>query len=176
MEPKFKLRVDRVPVFTNLETRLNSCTTKEQAMKEAERLCDGRIPLEDYEWKIEGCAKGGILEFDDDLKKAIVEQIEEDPEESVDWNGMNAAYEMNLFHLQVLTNLEFPIGNQATKEEAIAEVQRLINENRLFESDGWKIEDCDEGGINDLNEDLQSAILEKLKAANLEDCVVASAG
>ena len=63
----FKLKVRNVYVYTNLEVRLKSRTTKEEANKEVERMVETKDIFKEYEWKIEGCEDGGINSFDSRL-------------------------------------------------------------------------------------------------------------
>ena len=50
----YKLKVSRVAVYTNLEVKLKSRTTKEEANKEVERMLDSKNLFENYDWKIDG--------------------------------------------------------------------------------------------------------------------------
>ena len=63
----FKVIVRNVHVYSNLEVRLKSRTTKEEANKEVERMVEKKDLFKDYEWKIEGCEDGGINNFDNKL-------------------------------------------------------------------------------------------------------------
>ncbi len=158
----WKLRVRNIHVFTNLEVRLKSRTTKEEANKEVERMIDTKILFENYDWKIEGCEQGGINTFDNNLADAIIERLEQDEtDENIFWDGFTAHYELNVGHIPVNTNLEVQLKS-STKEEAGAEVEKLCAENNLFAGYDWKIENCDEDGINDLNDTLKIAISEAL--------------
>ena len=146
----FKLIVQNVHVYTNLEVRLKSRTMKEQANKEVERMVDKKDLFTDYEWKIEGCEEGGINNFDSKLADAIVERIEEEEtDENIFWDGLTAHYDLNVAHILVSTNLQ-TILHSSTREEALAEVKTL-RENP-FEGYDWKIENCDEDSINELED------------------------
>ena len=80
----FKLIARNVHVYSNLEVRLKSRTTKEEANKEVERMADKKDLFKDYDWKIEGCEDGGINNFDNKLTEKIVERIEqEETEEAI---------------------------------------------------------------------------------------------
>ena len=75
---KFKLKVRNVRVYTNLEVRLKSRTTKEEANKEVERMVETKDIFNGYEWKIGNCDEDGINELNEDLKNQIVQIIGKD--------------------------------------------------------------------------------------------------
>ena len=167
-----KLKVSRVPVYTNLEVKLKSRTTKEEANKEVERMLDSKNLFDKYEWKIEGCAEGGIHDFSEKLRDDIIERIEqEDNEESIFWDGFKANYELNVAHIPVETDLEVPLKSQ-NLEEAIDEVKNLCAGKKLFEGYEWNISDCSEQGINAFDDQLQEAIIDRIgKQEKIEDCI-----
>jgi hypothetical protein len=166
----FKLKVRNICVHTNLEVRLNSRTTKEEANKEVERMIDKRKLFEGYDWKIEGCEQGGINSFDSKLADDIIERIEqEETDENIFWDGFTAHYDLNVGHIPVNTTLEVQLKSD-TKENATAEAKEIIAEETLFENYDWKIENCDEDGINDLNEILKNEILLAL-GKDLDACI-----
>ena len=72
---KYILKVRNVSVYTNLEVILKSKTINEEACKEVTRMIEDDDLFEGYEWKIEGCADGGINEFSDELKEEIVHRL-----------------------------------------------------------------------------------------------------
>ena len=74
-QSKYILKVRDVLVYTNLEVILKSRTTTEEACKEVTRMIESDDLFEGYEWEIEGCADGGINEFNDELKKEIVNRL-----------------------------------------------------------------------------------------------------
>ncbi len=165
-----KLKIRNIYVYTNLEVRLKSRTTKEEANKEVERMIDKKKLFEGYEWKIEGCEHGGINTFDDKLTDNIIERLEQDEtDENIFWDGFTAHYDLNVGHIPVNTNLEAPLKSD-TKEEAIAEVKKMCTEKDLSEGYEWKIETCDEGGINELGETLKNEIIEVI-GKGLEACI-----
>ncbi|MBC8286583.1 MAG: hypothetical protein H8E42_03820 [Nitrospinae bacterium] len=165
-----KLKVRNIYVHTNLEVQLKSRTTKEEANKEVERMIDKKKLFEDYDWKIEGCEHGGINTFDDKLTGNIIERLEQDEtDENIFWDGFTAHYDLNIGHISVNTNLEAPLKS-ATKEEAIAEVKKICAEKNLFEGYEWRIENCDEDGINELSETLKNEITEII-GKDLEACI-----
>ena len=171
---KFKLKARNVHVHANLEVRLKSRTTKEEANKEVERMVEKRKLFESYEWKVEGCEEGGINSFDEKLASDIIERIEqEETDENIFWDGFTAHYDLNVGHIPVNTNLEVQL-NSATKEEAVIEAKKIVAEKTLFEGYEWKIENCDETGINDLNESLKNEILEII-TKDLDACIEESA-
>ncbi len=164
----FKLKVRNVHVYSNLEVRLKSRTMKEQANKEVERMVDKKDLFTDYEWKIEGCEEGGINSLDAKLTDAIVERIaEEETDENIFWDGLTAHYDLNVAHILVNTNLE-TILKASTREEAITEVKTLCE--NPFEGYEWKIENCDEDSINELNDALKNEIQKVIKK-DIEACI-----
>jgi hypothetical protein len=166
----FKLKIRNIYVYTNLEVRLKSRTTKEEANKEVERMVDKRKLFEGYDWKIEECEEGGINHFDEKLANDIIERIEqEETDENIFWDGFTAHYDLNVGHISVNTNLEAPL-NSNSKEEAVAEVTKICADNNLFEGYEWKIENCDEVGVNDFSETLKNEII-KIIGKNLEACI-----
>ena len=48
---KFKVIVRNVHVYSNLEVRLKSRTTKEEANKEVERMVEKKDLFKEYEWE-----------------------------------------------------------------------------------------------------------------------------
>jgi hypothetical protein len=169
---KYILKVQNVPVYTNLEVILKARTTNEEACKEVTRMVDADDLFEGYDWKIEGCVNGGIREFNDPLRAAILERLEqEEPEDSVFWNGTKIQFELNVAHVPVHTNLEVSLKSES-KEEAVGEVEALCSNGNLFEGYEWKIEGCDDGGINEFNDELKNEIVSRLgQEKKIEDCI-----
>ena len=169
---KYILYVQSVPVYTNLEVILKARTTNEEACKEVTRMVDADDLFEGYDWKIEGCANGGICEFNDPLRAAVLERLEqEEPDDSVFWNGSKIQFELNVAHVPVHTNLEVLLKSES-KEEAVGEVEALCSNGNLFEGYEWKIEGCDDGGINEFNDKLKNEIVSRLGQENkIEDCI-----
>lgn len=166
----FKLVVRNIYVNTNLEVRLKSRTTKEEANKEVERIIDKKGIFGKYDWKIEGCQNGGINNFDDQLEKDIIERLEQDEtDENIFWDGFTAHYDLNVAHIPVNTNLETSLISNS-KEEALAEAKKIVAEKKIFDGYEWKVENCDENGINDLNEVLKNDITAIL-GKDLESCM-----
>jgi hypothetical protein len=163
---KYILKVRNVLVYTNLEVILKSRTTNEEACKEITRMMKSDDLFEGYEWKIEECAEGGIHDFNDQLRTDILERLEqEEPEDSIFWNGSKIQFELNVAHIQVKTNLEVLLKSK-TKEEAVSEIQALCSGGNLFEGYEWKIEGCADGGINELSADLQAEIIKRINQQN----------
>jgi hypothetical protein len=163
---KYILKVRNISVYTNLEVILKSRTTNEEACKEVIRMTEGSDLFEGYDWKIEGCPEGGIHKHDDTLRAAILERLEqEEPEDSVFWNGSKIRFELNVAHIPVDTHLEVPLKSK-TKEEAVREVEVMCNGGNLFEGYDWIIEGCTEGGINDFSADLQAEIIKRIGQEN----------
>ncbi len=171
-DKKYKLIVSNVPVYTNLEVTLKARTTNEEACKEITRMLKSDDLFEGYDWKIEGCSEGGIHDFNDLLRADILERLgQEEPEDSIFWNGLRAKFELNVAHVVVKTNLEVQLKAKS-KEAAIKEVGVMGNGHNLFEGYDWIIEGCTEGGINDLNADLQNEIIERIdQEQNIADCI-----
>ena len=165
-----KLKVNNIYVHTNLEVRLKSRTTKEEANKEVERMIDKKKLFEGYDWKIEGCEHSGINTFDDKLKDNIITRLEQDEtDENIFWDGFTAHYDLNVGHILVNTNLEVLLKSDK-KDEAIAEVKKMCSEKNIFEDYDWNIENCDESGINDFSETLKNEIIANI-GKNLESCI-----
>jgi hypothetical protein len=169
---KYILKVSNVSVYTNLEVILKSRTTNEEACKEVTRMIESDDLFAGYDWKIEGCAGGGINDFNDPLRADIQERLEqEEPEESVFWNGSKIQFELNVAHIPVTTNLEVPLKSKS-KEEAVSEVQAMCNGCDPFEGYEWKIEGCVDGGINEFSDELKKEIVSRLgQEKKLEDCI-----
>ena len=165
-----KLKVSNIYVHTNLEVRLKSRTTKEEANKEVERMIDKKKLFEGYDWKIEGCEHSGINTFDDKLTDEIITRLEQDEtDENIFWDGFTAHYDLNVGHILVNTNLEVLLKSDK-KDEAIAEVKKMCSEKNIFEDYDWNIENCDESGINDFSETLKNEIIANI-GKNLESCI-----
>jgi hypothetical protein len=165
-----KLKVSNIYVHTNLEVRLKSRTTKEEANKEVERMIDKKKLFEGYDWKIEGCEHSGINTFDDKLTDDIITRLEQDEtDENIFWDGFTAHYDLNVGHILVNTNLEVLLKSDK-KDEAIAEVKKMCTEKNIFEDYDWNIENCDESGINDFSETLKIEIIASI-GKNLESCI-----
>ena len=165
-----KLKVNNIYVHTNLEVRLKSRTTKEEANKEVERMIDKKKLFEGYDWKIEGCEHSGINTFDDKLTDDIITRLEQDEtDENIFWDGFTAHYDLNVGHILVNTNLEVLLKSDK-KDEAIAEVKKMCSEKNIFEDYDWNIENCDESGINDFSETLKNEIIANI-GKNLESCI-----
>ena len=166
----FKLLVRNIYVNTNLEVQLKSRTTKEEANKEVERIIDKKKIFEKYDWKIEGCEHGGINSFDNKLEDDIIERLEQDDtDENIFWDGFTAHYDLNVAHIPVSTNLEAQLKS-CSKEDACTEVKKICAEKSLFAGYEWKIENCDEVGINDLSETLKNKIIETIDK-DVEACI-----
>ena len=165
-----KLKVSNIYVYTNLEVRLKSRTTKEEANKEVERMIDKKKLFEGYDWKIEGCEHSGINTFDDKLTDNIITRLEQDEtDENIFWDGFTAHYDLNVGHILVNTNLEAPLKSD-TKENAIIEVKKMCSEKNIFKDYDWKIENCDETGINEFSETLKNEIIASIEK-NLGSCI-----
>ncbi|MCH6579726.1 MAG: hypothetical protein IH802_05125 [Nitrospinae bacterium] len=169
---KYILKVRNVSVYTNLEVILKSKTTNEEACKEVTRMIEDDDLFEGYEWKIEGCADGGINDFNARLQADILERLEqEEPEDHVFWNGSKIQFELNVAHIPVKTNLEVPLKSN-TKEEALKEIDAMCNGGNLFEGYEWKIEGCADGGINEFSDELKEEIVHRLgQEQKIEDCI-----
>ena len=165
---KFKVIVRNVHVYSNLEVRLKSRTTKEEANKEVERMVEKKDLFKEYEWKIEGCEDGGINNFDNNLTEKIVERIDqEETDENIFWDGFTAHYDLNVSHILVNTNLETPLKS-TSREEAITEIKTLCE--NPFDGYDWKIKNCDENSINEFNEALKSEI-QQVISKDIEACI-----
>ena len=120
-DKKCVLIVRNVSVYTNLEVILKSRTTNEEACKEVTRMIDSDDLFAGYKWKIEGCDDGGIHDFNDPLRAAIRERLEqEEPDDSVFWNGSKIQFELNVAHVPVNTNLVVALKSQSKEESRLA--------------------------------------------------------
>jgi hypothetical protein len=151
---------------------LKSRTTNEEACKEVTRMMDRDDLFEGYEWKIEGCADGGINDFNARLQAAILERLkQEEPEDHVFWNGSNIQFELNVAHIPVNTNLEVALKSHS-KEEALKEIDAMCDGGHLFEGYEWNIEGCSENGINEFSDALKEEIVRRLgQEKKIEDCI-----
>ncbi len=162
LESGYKLKVSRVDVYSNLEVKLKSRTTKEEANKEVERMLENKKLFEGYDWKIEGCGEGGIKNFSEKLRDDILERIkQEDAEDIIFWDGFKAGYELNIAHIPVETDLEV-ILNSSSLNEAISEVKTMCAQKHLFEGYEWNISGCSEQGINIFDDQLQEQIINRI--------------
>jgi hypothetical protein len=166
----YKLKVSHVAVYTNLEVKLKSRTTKEEANKEVERMLESKNLFEGYDWKIEGCSEGGINDFNQKLSDDILERIEqEDAEDIIFWDGFKAGYELNIAHIPVDTNVEVILHSTSLKD-AISEVKKMCADKSLFEGYEWKISECSEQGINSFDDQLQEIIINRIsQQGNIEN-------
>jgi hypothetical protein len=168
----YTLKVRNVEVITNLEVKLKSRTTKEEANKEVLRMIDSNNLFESYDWKIEGCEEGGIKNFNDKLRTDIIARIDpDDTEDCIFWDGMKAQFEMNIYHINVTTDLEVQLKSK-TQEDAIAEIEKICAERKLFDGYDWKICGCPEDAINECGEALQDAIIVRIQQEDkVADCL-----
>lgn len=169
---KYILKVSNISVYTNLEVILKSRTTNEEACKEVTRMIESENLFEGYEWKIEGCDEGGINDFNDRLRSDIQERLEqEEPEDSVFWDGSKIQFELSVAHIPVTTNLEVPLKSKS-KEEAVSEVEAMCNGGNPFEGYQWTIKGCVDGGINEFSDELKNEIVSHLgQEKKFEDCI-----
>lgn len=170
LQSGYKLKVSHVTVFTNLEVKLKSRTTKEEANKEVERMLESKKLFEGYDWKIDGCSEGGINNFSEKLRDDILERIEqEDAEDIIFWDGFKAGYELNIAHIPVETDLEVKL-NSSSLNEAINEVKKMCADKHLFEGYEWNISGCSEQGINSFDDQLQEIIITRIsQQGSIED-------
>ena len=103
----------------------------------------------------------------DQIKQRIEE--EEEPEDCLFWDGATASFDLELYDVAVNTNVETTLKAES-KEDAIKEVEGLINSNDLFEAYAWNIKDCSETGLNGISVNLKTDILDRLKG-NIEACI-----
>jgi len=166
----YKFKVSRVVVYTNLEVKLKSRTTKEEANKEVEKMLESKKLFESYDWKIEGCVEGGVKDFSEKLRDDILERIaQEDAEDIIFWDGLKATYELNIAHIPVETELEVILSSSSLKE-AVSEVKKMCAEKHLFEGYEWNISGCSEQGINTFDDQLQEIIINRIsQQENIED-------
>ncbi len=169
---KYILKVRDISVYTNLEVILKSRTTSEEAGKEVTRMMKSDDLFAGYQWKIEGCAEGGIHDFNDSLRAGILERLgQEEPDDNIFWNGSKIQFELNVAHVAVTTHLEVQLKAQS-REETVKEVGLMCSGPDGFKGYEWVIEGCTEGGINDFSADLQAEIIKRIgQENNIANCI-----
>ena len=61
--------------------------------------------------------------------------------------------------------------SRTTKEEANKEVERMIDTKILFKDYDWKIEGCEQGGINSFDNKLADVIIERIGQEETEESI-----
>ncbi|MBC8283426.1 MAG: hypothetical protein H8E32_06390 [Nitrospinae bacterium] len=73
-----------------------------------------------------------------------------------------ANFKLKVRNVHVYTNLEVRLKSRTMKEQANKEVERMVEKKDLFTDYEWKIEGCEEGGINSFDTKLTDAIVERI--------------
>jgi len=73
-----------------------------------------------------------------------------------------ANFKLKVRNVHVYCNLEVRLKSRTMKEQANKEVERMVDKKDLFTEYEWKIEGCEEGGINNLDAKLADAIVERI--------------
>ena len=74
-----------------------------------------------------------------------------------------ANFKLIVRNAHVYTNLEVRLKSRTMKEQANKEVERMVDKKDLFTDYDWKIDGCEEGGINRFDSKLVDAIVERIK-------------
>ncbi len=75
---------------------------------------------------------------------------------------MMANFKLKVRNVHVYCNLEVRLKSRTMKEQANKEVERMVDKKDLFTDYEWKIEGCEEGGINSFDDKLVDAIVERI--------------
>ena len=73
-----------------------------------------------------------------------------------------ANFKLKVRNVHVYSNLEVRLKSRTMKEQANKEVERMVEKKDLFTDYEWKIEGCEEGGINTFDAKLTDAIVERI--------------
>ena len=81
-------------------------------------------------------------------------------------------YKLIIPNVSVNTNLVVKLHSRTTKEEASKEVGRIYEADNVFDGYEWKIDGCDNGGINAFDDKLQNQIKQRIdEEEEPEDCL-----
>jgi len=81
-------------------------------------------------------------------------------------------YKLTIPNVSVRTNLVVKLNSRTTKEEASKEVGRIHEADNVFDGYEWKIDGCQDGGINEFNGNLQDQIKQRIdEEEEPEDCL-----
>jgi len=116
-------------------------------------------------------AKDGLVVLGIHAPEFSFERKLDNVKQAVKKHGLTSQFELNVAHIPVNTNLEVALKSQS-KEEAVTEIEALRNSGNLFEGYEWKIEGCDDGGINEFGDELKKEIANRLgQEKKIEDCI-----
>ena len=73
-----------------------------------------------------------------------------------------ANFKLKVKNVHVYSNLEVRLKSRTMKDQANKEVERMVDKKDLFTDYEWKIEGCEEGGINSFDAKLTDAIVERI--------------
>ena len=73
-----------------------------------------------------------------------------------------AIFKLKVRNVHVYCNLEVRLKSRTMKEQANKEVEQMVNKKDLFTEYEWKIEGCEDGGINSFDAKLTDAIVERI--------------
>jgi hypothetical protein len=71
-------------------------------------------------------------------------------------------FKLKVRNVHVYCNLEVRLKSRTMKEQANKEVERMVDKKDLFNEYEWKIEGCEDGGINSFDAKLTDAIVERI--------------
>ncbi len=81
-------------------------------------------------------------------------------------------YKLIIPNVSVRTNLVVKLNSRTTKEEASKEVGRIHEADNVFDGYEWKIDGCEDGGINEFDDNLQNQIKQRIdEEEEPEDCL-----
>ncbi len=81
-------------------------------------------------------------------------------------------YKLIIPNVSVRTNLVVKLHSRTTKEEASKEVGRIHEADNVFDGYEWKIDGCQNGGINKFDDSLQDQIKQRIdEEEEPEDCL-----
>ena len=130
---QFKFISTSIYISTYLVVELKPRTTKEEATKEVGRIQEAPNVFDGYVWNKVGCANQCINQLDDKSQEQIKKRInaEEEPEDCLFWDGCRAVFELEIYDVNVDSNIENFLKAQ-TKDEAILESKGFIKNNNLY--------------------------------------------
>jgi hypothetical protein len=82
------------------------------------------------------------------------------------------AHKLLVSNVSARTNLVVKLRSRTTKEEASKEVGRIQEAENVFDGYEWKIDGCDDGGINEFDDALQEQIKQRIEEEEEpQDCL-----
>ena len=78
-------------------------------------------------------------------------------------------FKLKIKNAHVYSNLEVRLKSRTMKEQANKEVERMVEKKDLFNEYEWKIEGCEDGGINSFDSKLADAIVERIEEEETDE-------